>query len=161
MNRFSYKKKAYIKKDDAYETPSSVLVDLLPYLPDGIVYDPFFCKGTIIEEWKKLDRICINEDKDAFHRDTPDFDVLVSNIPFSMKEKCVKLALSLNKPFALLVPIDSICSKWISKYFDELSFIVPTGRYNFIKNGLLSNHCWFDCCWICSGLDVKEKITKL
>ena len=42
-------------KDDDYETPEIILNDLLPYLePNKIIYDPFYCRGTIIKEWAKV-----------------------------------------------------------------------------------------------------------
>jgi len=86
---------------------------------------------------------------------------MISNIPFSVKEKCVKLAVSLARPFVLLMPIDALGSKWIKKYFDDLQFIIPSGRYNFLKNQKKTKGCWFDTMWVCGGLDLHSKIIKL
>ena len=160
-NRLNYKVKAVSFQDDDYETPSKVLKDLLPYIPNGIIYDPFYCKGSVIDEWKQLDRICINEKKDAFEWQPENFDIVVSNIPFSIKEKCVKLCLDFNKPFALLMPIDTLGSKWIKKYFDKLQFIIPSCRYNFIKNEVQTKSSWFDTMWVCYKLELVNKIIKL
>ena len=149
-------------KDDDYETPSNILDSLTPYLEkDKIIYDPFYCNGTVIEEWKKLNYTCINEKKDAFDREHPNFDYLISNIPFSLKKKCVELAFKLDKPFMLLMPIDALGSKWIGKYFDKFQFIIPNGRYNFLKNNELGKGSWFDTMWLCYGMNLKEKIIKL
>ncbi len=161
-SRLNYKGNAIEFKDDDYESPKQVLNDLLPYIGSfDIIYDPFYCKGQVVKEWEELGKTCINEKKDAFNREHPEFDIMISNIPFSMKEKCVKLALSLNKPFILLMPIDALGSKWIKKYFDDLQFIIPSGRYNFLKNKKMTKGCWFDTMWLCNGLNLDSKIIKL
>jgi len=162
-SRLNKKGNALEFKDDDYETSKEILTDLLPFIKDyNIIYDPFYCNGKVIEEWKELDKECINEKKDAFNREHPEnFDILISNIPFSCKEKCVELGVELNKPFILLMPIDSLGSKWIKKYFDKLQFIIPSGRYNFLKKGLKTKGCWFDTMWICYKLNLEEKIIKL
>ena len=161
-SRFQYKHNAVEFKDDDYETSKEILNDLLPYITDyNIIYDPFYCSGKVIKEWEALNKTCINEQKDAFDREHPEFDIMISNIPFSCKEKCVELGVQLNKPFILLMPIDSLGSKWIRKYFDELQFIIPSGRYNFLKKGLKTKGCWFDTMWVCNGLNLDKKIIKL
>ena len=161
-SRLNLKGSAVEFKDDDYETGSAILETLTPYLEkDKIIYDPFYCNGLVIEEWSKLGFKCINEKKDAFNREHPEFDYMISNIPFSCKEKCVKLAIELKKPFILLMPIDALGSKWIKKYFDKLQFIIPNGRQQFLKNGKQTNKCWFDTMWLCSGINLKENIIKI
>lgn len=150
-------------KDDDYETPKEILKDVLPFIKDyNIIYDPFFCTGKVIDEWKELDKVCINEKKDAFNREHPEhYDIIISNIPFSIKKKAMNLFMSLNKPFIILTTIDSLGSKWIKPYFNDLQFIIPNGRYSYIKNGTLTNSSWFDTGFICYGLNLPEKIIKL
>jgi len=161
-SRLNHKGNAVKFKDDDYETPKEVLSDLLPYIENyETIYDPFYCDGAVIEEWEKLNKKCLNEKKDAFNREVPEFDILISNIPFSCKEKCVELGFKYNKPFILLMPIDSLGSKWIKKYFDKLQFLIPSGRYNFLKKGKLGKGCWFDTMWVSSGLNLHHKIIKL
>tara|TARA_R110000772_G_scaffold83289_2_gene176158 strand:+ start:553 stop:1053 length:501 start_codon:yes stop_codon:yes gene_type:complete len=161
--RLILKGNTYIKRDDDYETHSGILKDLLPFIKDyNVIYDPFYCKGTIIQEWKKLNKECINDDKDAFKREHPEnYDLIFSNIPFSIKKKCFELFLSLNKPFIVLTTIDSLGGKWIKPYFDKFQFIIPNGRYNFIKNGILTKGSWLDTCFICYGLNLEKDIIKL
>ncbi len=161
-SRLNYKGNAIEFKDDDYETPKEVLQDLLPYITNyDIIYDPFYCKGKVKKEWAVLGKSCINDKLDAFSREHPEFDIMISNIPFSMKEKCVKLAVSLARPFILLMPIDALGSKWIKKYFDKLQFIVPNGRLQFMKNEKMEGKCWFDTMWVCGGLNLHKDIIKL
>ena len=160
-SRLNMKHNSVEFKDDDYETPSHILEDLLPYIPEGIIYDPFYCNGKVIDEWKKLNRVCINEKKDAFSWEPEEYDLIISNIPFSIKKKCIDLCFNLNKPFALLMPIDSLGSKWIRPYFDKLQFIIPNGRYAFVKNGVQTKSSWFDSCWVCYKLNIPKTIIKL
>jgi len=140
----------------------NILKDLLPYLEkDKIIYDPFYCNGKIIEEWDKLGYLCINEKKDAFNREHPEFDYLISNIPFSCKRECVELGFKLDKPFILLMPIDAMGSKWIKKYWDNLEFIIPNGRYSFFKKKLKKSSAWFDTMWVCYKINLQKKIIKI
>lgn len=163
-SRLKYKNNAVIFKDDDYETPENILKDLLPYIENHkIIYDPFYCDGYVIKSWNKLNKICINEKKDAFNREHPkEYDICISNIPFSCKEKCVELGFKLNKPFMFLMPIDTLGSKWINKYFDKLEFIIPEKRYNFYKKDYnKKSSSWFDTMWVCYNCNLPNKIIKI
>ena len=162
-SRLRHKTTAVEFKDDDYETPKECLTDLLPYILDHkIIYDPFYCNGRVVEEWLKLDKECLNEKQDAFDREHPAvYDIVISNIPFTLKKKCVELGFKLDKPFAFLMPIDALGSVWIRKYFDRLQFLIPKGRYNFLKNGKIGAGSWFDTMWVCYGLNLPDKIIKL
>ena len=150
-------------KDDDYETTKETLQLLIPYIKDfNKIYDPFFCAGRVKKNWEELGKICYNQKLDAFDREPPqDFDITISNIPFSMKEKCMKLFLELGKPFIILMPLSAMGSKWISKYFDKLQFIIPHKRLHFSKNGKMGAGAWFDTCFYCYGLNLKKNIIKL
>tara|TARA_R110002153_G_C13210655_1_gene487824 strand:+ start:105 stop:587 length:483 start_codon:yes stop_codon:yes gene_type:complete len=149
-------------KDDDYETQKETLESLLPFIEKyNIIYDPFYCQGTVKTYWEELDKECINEKLDAFNRDHPECDIVISNIPFSIKKECMELFLSLDKPFIILMPIAAMGSKWISPYFDKLQFIIPNKRINFLKNKKLGNGSWFDCCFYCYGLNLEKDIIKL
>ena len=161
-SRFGLKGREVEFKNDDYETPIEVL-ETITHLVDKnmVIYDPFYCRGEVVKAWSTLGYKCINEKKDAFNREHPDYDIMISNIPFSIKDKCVKLALELEKPFMLLMTIDSMGSVWIKKHWDKLNFIIPTGRYNFFKNGKMGKGSWFDTMWVCYNIGLEDKITKL
>ena len=162
-SRLNYKGNAVKFKDDDYETPKNVLATLLPYIKDFTkIYDPFYCAGRVKKNWEELGKICYNEKLDAFDRQPPeDFDITISNIPFSIKEKCMKLFLDLKKPFIILMPIDAMGSVWIKKYFDKLQFIIPHRRIHFSKEGKLGKGSWFDTCFFCYGLNLDKDIIKI
>jgi len=161
-SRLNRKGQAVEFKDDDYETPKNVLEDLIPFVDSSLtIYDPFYCNGKVIDEWKELGYTCINEKKDAFNREHPEYDIMISNIPFSLKKECMDLGMDTDKPFIFLMPIDVLGSLWIGKYWEDISIIVPKKRYSFIKKGQKTNSSWFDTCWICKGIDIGDKIIKL
>ena len=162
-SRLNRKGNNQIFKDDDYETTKEILTDLVPYLEKNKkIYDPFYCDGKVKEEWKELDYECYNEKEDAFNVEPPDFDYLISNIPFSLKKECVELAMKYDKPFMLLMPIDTMGSLWIGKYFDKLEFIIPKKRYNFYKkSNEKKSSAWFDTMWVCYKMNLPNKLIKL
>jgi hypothetical protein len=167
MNRtlLNMKENAKIFKDDDYSTKIETLEDVVPFIKKtDKIYDPFYCDGYVKEQWKKLGFDIHHQKVDAFNLNLiPDYDIMISNIPFSCKEKCVKHALSLGKPFMLLMPLHAIGSRWIVKYWDDLQFIVPDGRYSYYKPDYAERKSasWFDSVWVCSKMNLDEKIIKL
>ena len=162
-SRINHKTSAVKFKDDDYETPAEVLELLLPFIEDyNIIYDPFYYKGNVINNWEKLNKKCINEKLNAFDRIHPtNYDIIISNIPFSCKEESMKLFFELNKPFIILMPIDTMGSKWIKKYFDKLQFIIPAKRLHFEKDNIKGKGSWFDTCFYCYNINLKNDIIKL
>ena len=162
-SRFNLKTMDTKFKDDDYETPVEVLELLIPYIENyNIIYDPFYCKGNVIKNWEKLNKKCLNEKLDAFNRTHPeDYDIIISNIPFSLKKETMELFFKLEKPFIILMPIDSLGSKWIKKYFYKLQFIIPQKRLHFEKDNVKGKSAWFDTCFYCYNLNLKKDIIKL
>ena len=159
----NYKTTAKKFKDDDYETTKEILEMLLPYIKNfNKIYDPFYCNGAVKKYWEELGKKCYNEKLDAFDRQHPDdFDIIISNIPFTIKQKCMELFFELKKPFIILMPVAAMGSKWINKYFEKLQFIIPHKRLNFSKNGKMGAGSWFDTCFYCYGLNLKKDIIKL
>ena len=157
----------YEKKDDDWETPLYVLKDLENIIPTGsIIYDPFYCKGYVKKCWNLLGYECINEDKNAFDKTThpSNFDYIVSNIPFSKKQKIFKFFTETypDKPIIFLIPSECMCSKWIKSYWDKLQFIIPNGRYSFYKKSQKKvSSFWKNTCWYCFNCNLTEKIVRI
>ena len=62
-------------------------------------------------------RSSLAEGQDFFTYEPSEWDVIVSNPPFSIKDKVLERLYSLNKPFAILLPLNSLQGKSRSKYF--------------------------------------------
>ena len=106
------------------------------------IYDPYHCKGSMIERLKKLgyeDVYNKNEDFYASIRNNkvPEYDVLVTNPPYSADhiEKLLKYVLGSDKPSLLLIPNYVYMKDYYSRilsYHKQIPppvFIVPNKRY--------------------------------
>lgn len=78
----------------------------------------------------------IDEGKDFFKYEPEQWDIMISNPPFSKKDKVLERAFSFNKPFALLLPANSIQGKARFKIFqNEIQMLCFDTRIGFHMNG--------------------------
>ena len=94
---------------DDYYTAQEVLLPLLPYLNNTTVY--YDCtsgiSGSIVDYLNEKGFTCKASDSRDFLTDTfNDFDCVITNPPYSKKDKFLKKCYSLGKHFALLLPAD-------------------------------------------------------
>lgn len=74
----------------------------------------------------------MKEGKDFFRYEPEHWDILVSNPPFSKKNDVLKRAFSFQKPFALLLPVNSIQGKARYKIFNnEIQMLSFDGRVDY------------------------------
>lgn len=115
--------KAYLTSDrtsagDEVYTPFYAVEPLFEFVPKGkVIWCPFD------EEWSafyqmftergyKVLRSHIAEGQDFFtYKPEEEWDILISNPPFSKKDEVLKRAYDLQNPFALLLPVNSIQGK--------------------------------------------------
>jgi hypothetical protein len=115
------------KGDEVY-TPFYAVEPLLKYIPkDYIIWLPFDEEWSafyqmFIENGYKVIRSCLKDNQDFFNYEPKEkYDIIISNPPFSKKDKVLKRLYELNKPFMILLPMNSLQGK---------------GRYNCFKNGI-------------------------
>ena len=109
------------------------------------IYDPYYCEGTMRAHLSRLGFTDVhNVDEDCYAvweaGRTPQFDVLVTNPPFSGDHmlRALRFAAACGKPWLLLLP-NFVCFK---KSYDTVVpphqqpfFLVPSKRYTFYAPG--------------------------
>lgn len=95
------------KNDECY-TPDYAVTPILKYIPKGAtVWCPFdTCKSnfsTLISRQNRVIFSHIKTGQDFYTSDPEDWDVMISNPPFTNKRQIFERALSFRKPFALLM----------------------------------------------------------
>ncbi len=89
-----------------------------------------------------------------------DYDLIITNPPYSIKTEFLARAYQLNKKFAMLLPITALESQGRSKIFREydgnLEVLVFDKRVNFFdKKG---TSIWFNTSWFCRNVLPKQLI---
>lgn len=76
----------------------------------------------------------IDDGQDFFNYEPDDYDIIVSNPPFSIKDKVLERLYELEKPFAILLPLNSLQGKSRFRFFEQglqlLTFDQRIGYHN-------------------------------
>lgn len=134
----------FIKRGDYDElyTPEYAIKPLLKYLPENI------------KVWECTDYEVISTKKEYFDflKDIADFDfdMIITNPPYSLKDEFIKRCYDYGKPFCLLLPITSLEGIKRGKMFRQkgIEVLVFDKRIDF--NGKGQN--WYNTSWFCWGV---------
>lgn len=149
------------KAQDEYYTPSILVNMLLPYLEKWetdfiskngrkpVIWLPFDTEKSkyyqiLKEKGYSVIRSHLNDDKDFFTYTPENFDIIVSNPPFSTKLKIFeRIIFDLKKPFVLLMNIMCLNYQVIGNLFQfvgrDIQFIIPDKKVSF--DGNTSSFC--------------------
>jgi len=148
------------RKQDNYETPFVSFELIHKYIDkSNIIWSPFFCNGLVSDHWTKLGIKHIHINKDFFTYSPEEYDIIVDNPPYSIKQKIFKKCVELNKPFALFVPLDTLERKYIKQLVgnNDLQIIIPNCRTNFKDNEYENNkNPPFKACWFCYKMNLLD-----
>lgn len=161
------KKKSFNRNfnvQDEYYTPSCLVNCLIPYLQtwifnfnkkndrDPIIWLPFDTEDSkyyqILEKTFKEDAIIIrshlNDGKDFFTYQPEQFDIIISNPPFSKKKEIFeRIIFDFKKPFVLLMNMMAINYQVIGNLFqsvgEDIQFLIPDKKVSF--DGHTSSFC--------------------
>lgn len=109
MKSSNYLKKLYGNPTDEKYTPGYGVLPIIKYIPEGkIVWCPFDTKHSeFVQKFKDAGFHVvyshIYNGQDFFNYEPSQWDILVSNPPFSRKVEVFERCLKLGKPFALLM----------------------------------------------------------
>ena len=151
------------KKDDQYNTPKEVWESIAHLLPkDKVIYECFYGDGKSGEYLADLGFQVEHHDIDFFEDPPFEYDLLVSNPPYSCKPKVFKRLAEIDKPFMMLVPVSTMTKKFLKTYFqDKIQIIIPKSRIHFVKNSVQTKSSWFDTIWVCYNMGLENDITFL
>ena len=143
--------------DECY-TPDYAVEPILKYIPkDAIVWCPFDTdKSEFVKQVSKQNEVVychISTGQDFFNYEPDDWDIMLSNPPFTNKRKYFERALSFNKTFALIMTntwLNDSAPKQLFKdkdlqllMFDKrMKFNSPDGRSNDKITFSSSYYCW-------------------
>tara|TARA_E500000318_G_C3462217_1_gene173113 strand:+ start:166 stop:678 length:513 start_codon:yes stop_codon:yes gene_type:complete len=162
--------KTFSKHDD-YMTPKYAWENIKQFIPEDykIIYEPFYGDGSSGKFLQELlpDKTIIHQDLDFYEYSTQfNYDMILSNPPFSDAKKIMPKMFELDKPFILLMPSSKINTNYFRQWKErKIQIIIPTKRIHFKKfvNGkeVPTNGANFDCFYYCYKINLSSDITWL
>lgn len=142
-------------KDDEQYTPQILVEPIIPYLNKSmVIWCPFDTETseyvlTLREHGFTVVHSHIADGRDFFKFEPTNYDVIISNPPFSLKIEVLDRLYTLGKPFAMLlgIPIlnyQSVCTFFLDK---KLQLLIVDKKVSF--NG---NTSAFNCSYFCNDL---------
>ena len=126
-----------VQSRDCFQTPDYATRLLIPFIPGGIetIWEPACGQGKICDVLELAGYRVAGSDLangfDFFETCPWGTDAIITNPPFSLKQKFYDRCRSFNTPFALLIPADY--SAWIIQAVrDGAEKIIPTRRIDYI-----------------------------
>ena len=158
------------REDNELYTPFYAVDPIIKYIPKGkIIWCPFD------EEWSafyvhlrelgyRVIRSSLSDEQDFFKYEPERWDLIVSNPPFSIKDKVLERLYSFQKPFAVLLPLNSLQGKTRYKYFaggiQLLSFDIRICFHNQKSMEHVIKGSPFASAYFCRNLLPKDLIVE-
>ena len=151
-------------------TPKHAWENIAHLIPkDKIMWEAFYGDGTSGTHLRDLGFNTIHEPIDFFDDDTvPEYDILISNPPFSQSKNIMNRLYELDKPFILIMPSSKINTSYFRQWRDRnIQIVIPRKRIHFTKlvDGIVPDNykssCNFDCFYYCYKIGLDKDITWL
>lgn len=156
----------HTRSSDDFYTPDNALIPLLDYIDrnwriwecasgTGNIFNFFKNKGFSIIGSDIKEGIDFLGENDGY-RGT--YDCIITNPPFSLKDKFLQRCYEIGKPFALLLPITALegikRQELYKKYGIQIIFFNRRVQYR----GHNSGSCWFASAWFTHGLNLPKDL---
>jgi phage N-6-adenine-methyltransferase len=151
------------KRDD-YFTPAYAVDLLLPYLTrDARIWEAAWGTGELARHLLKAGlQVVGSPEMDLFIEQPSAWEILVTNPPFSKKTAVLRRAYELQKPFALLLPVEALAGKHRIDLYREhgVQLLIPDKRINFHNAEINGDHsaATFPTAWYCWGLNLPREL---
>lgn len=146
---------------DACQTPAYALDPLLPYLTGfKTIWEPACGEGLLVDALQDCtpDRFTvigsdILDGRNFFDFEPDGWDCLVTNPPYSIKFQWIARCYTLGKPFALLMPVETLGAKTAQDLFERygVEILLLDKRVNFKMpvKGWEASGSQFPVFWLC------------
>lgn len=157
------------KNDELFTTYSGVK-SLIKYIDkEKTIWCPFDKEGSAFvkvlrENGNKVIYSHINDGKDFFEFEPKDhYDIIISNPPFSKKDEVLKRLFELNKPYAMLFPINVLQGQKRFEFLKDVQLLTYDKRINYFQNEQrtkMQKGCAFASGFLCKGILPKDLIIE-
>ena len=153
-----------------FQTPPEAIKPLLPYLKKyWNIWECAAGKGNLVRALTKYGFACMATDITweypldvDFLKELPeiDFDCIITNPPYSLKEKFLERCYQLKKPFALLLPLTTFETKKRQEFFKRygVEVIFFDKRINFETTSVNVSGSLFAVAWFTNWLNIGNQL---
>ena len=174
----NFKNSHHFDVNDEYMTRKSAWEDIFPYIPDRFkngkakIWEPFKGNGQSGTYLKELgfdvymkDENFFNVSKDKLSK--KNIELIITNMPFSIKADVFEKLKLLDIPFICLVPTTTIHTKYFKETFDKknkfIQLIIPYKKRQYDKMGLApgekqNDNCSFYSLYVCYKVKLKNDV---
>jgi len=159
---------------DECQTPPYALEPLIPYLKNqyyNFLWDCAYGKGTLTREFDRLGFGYVGTDilygddffdPESYQKYLPEMHIIVTNPPYSIKYEWLERCYFLDKPFALLMPVEMLGTakgqKLFNKYGIEVIFMSPRVDFYMPNKGYEGAGAQFPTAWFTWKLNLPQQI---
>lgn len=148
-----------------FQTPPEAIRPLLPFLKkDWLIWECASGKGNLVNalnsEGFLTEGTDILQGFDFLTWHPKHFDCIITNPPFSLKQRFLERCYQLGKPFALLLPLTTFETKKRQELFRKhgLEVIFFDKRINFETPSGKGSGSWFASAWFTHGLNIGKEM---
>jgi len=131
------------KESDECYTPRYAVLPILKYISkDKVVWCPFDKKDSeyvqvLKENGNQVIFSHIKDGKDFFEFEPKNYDIIISNPPFSLSDKIIERLYVLGKPFIMLMPLKYLQAKGRGRLFVKygIQLLSFDKRVGYFTNG--------------------------
>lgn len=159
-----------IGNNDECYTPKYAVEPILKYLPkDKIIWCPFDRNDSNFVKLLKSNgfnvvNTHIDYGQDFYEYEPKEWDIIVSNPPFTNKRKIFERCLKFNKPFALIMTLtwlnDTAPKELFLNANKDLQLLMFDKRIFFLNNGIVQDKIPFASAYFCCDLLPKQIIIE-
>lgn len=128
------------KASDEYFTPEYAVKPLLKYFErDQLIWCPFDKKNSafvsVLEgAGHQVIASHIDDGENFFFYEPEDYDIIISNPPFSCKDAVLARLAELKAPYAMLLPLPTLQGQSRFKYLKDCQALIFDKRINFYQD---------------------------
>lgn len=128
------------KESDEVYTPAYAVKPIIKYIkPGSVIWCPFdTADSAYVEELNAAGFTVIyshiDNGQNFFEYEPDEYDVIISNPPFSIKDDILRRLNELNKPYAMLMPLPALQGQKRFKYLKGSQALIFDKRINYFKD---------------------------
>lgn len=160
--------KTKLTGDDIYLTPDYGVEPIVKYIPDYVktIWCPCdlpnseYVKVLTKYGYKVISSHIDNGEDFLKYKPSEEYDMIITNPPYSLKTKMIRRCYELGKPWALLLPLTALETMERGKMYKDngVGLVVLNKRIAFIGASATNKGAWFNTSYFIHTPDLDGKI---